>query len=128
MLYEAEHLVQWEGRPLAIFNPRGLPIAELPAIYGFNNGGSREWWDAVALAEDGTCLGGHACSSEGYMPHDLGMLEGARPDRHEQQYQKHYPGGYRMAWVPSVSIETHEGLQAAIAIAKAQAVKEPTDA
>lgn len=113
-LYLAQHEVEMEGRRNAVFNPQGEPLNELPVIYGFNNGGSPGWYSAVALAEDGTELGGHACSDEGYMPHDLGILEGTRPDRHENDYQKHYPDGYRMEFVPASEIATHAGLQEAL--------------
>jgi hypothetical protein len=110
--YLAEHLLEWEGKGYEIFNPHGKPIAELPVIYGFNNGGSADWWNGDLLAEDGHFLGGHICSNEGYMPHDLGVLKGSRPDRHEG-FQKHYPDGYRMDFVPIAETKTHEGLNTA---------------
>ena len=97
----------------AVFNPHGKPEDELFCIYGFSNGGESGHYIAVAIAEDGTVLGDHLCSSEGYMPHDLGMLSGARPDRHTDDFQPHYPDGYRCEFVPSESIEAHAGLQAA---------------
>lgn len=113
-LYLAQHEVEMEGRRNAVFNPHGKPLNELPIIYGFNNGGSPGWYFAVALAEGGTYLGGHVCSHEGYMLHDLGILEGTRPDQHEKDYQRHYPDGYRMEFVPVAEIASHKGLQAAI--------------
>lgn len=129
-LYEAQHLLQWEGRPLAVFNPHDKPIAELPVIYGFNNGGSPGWMSAGLLAEDGTALGGHVCSSEGYMPHDLGVIEGARPDRHET-FRQHYPDGYRMEFVPANQVLAHAGLTAAYernqAAAKARTENDAAD-
>lgn len=82
-LYEAQHLQAMEGKGYAIFNPHNKPAWDLPVIYGFNNGGNQGWYSATLLAEDGEFLGGHVCSSEGYMPHDLGILDGTRPDRHE---------------------------------------------
>jgi hypothetical protein len=106
--------VEWEGKGYAVYNPEGKPLGELPVIYGFNNGGSRDWWTACLLAEDGKFLGRHIYSSEGYMPYDLGILEGSRPDRHET-FRKHYPGGYRMDFVPSREVDTHTGLKAAYA-------------
>jgi hypothetical protein len=112
-LYEAQHLLQWAGRPLAIFNPSNRPVDELPTIYGFNNGGGGGGlYHAVLIAEDGTFLGSHGCSSEGYMPADLGCLEGSRPDRHET-FKEHYPDGYRMSFVPHSQIAGHEKLNAA---------------
>jgi hypothetical protein len=107
----------------AVFNPHNKPITELPVIYGFNNGGSvgwMSWMSATAIAEDGTVLGGHICSAEYFMPYDLGIYEGARPDRHENDYQKHYPDGYRMEFVPSEEIEGHVALHAAFELNKLQ--------
>jgi|GEM_PF-1370446 len=104
----------------AIYNPKNLPVNELPVIYGFNNGGSPGWFYGVLLAEDGECLGSHVCSSEGFMWHDLGILAGTRPDRHETFMHK-YPDGYRMEFVSHSSVDRHDGLQAALAKNKAMA-------
>jgi len=108
-LYEARHVYILRGRPVAVFNPRNKPVSELPVIYGFNNGGSSGWLSAILIAQDGTPLGGHCCSSEAYMPHDLGILEGTRPDRHED-FRKHYPDGYRMEFIPYGKAKDHAGL------------------
>lgn len=113
-LYQAQHLVDMEGREIAVFNPHNKPIGELPVIYGFNNGGSPGFLMALAMAEDGRVLGSHACSHECYMRHDLGILRDCRTDRHENDYQKHYPDGYRMEFVPTPEIATHTGFQAAL--------------
>jgi hypothetical protein len=118
-LYLAQHLVSLEGKGFAVYNPEGKPLAELPVIYGFNNGGSRNWLQAIAIAEDGAFLGAHICSDEGYMPHDLGILEGSRPDRHEAEYRRHYPHGYRMEFVTSAEYPTHTGVLAAVEKANA---------
>lgn len=107
-LYEAQHVCEHEGRKTAYFNPANKAMNDLPVIYGFNNGGSEGWMSAVLLAEDGTHLGGHTCSSEAYMPADLGILEGSRPDRHED-FKKHYPDGYRMEF----AAPDHEGVEKA---------------
>lgn len=109
--YEAEHLLKMDGLAVAVFNPLARPIVELPIIYGFNNGGSPGWYTAQLLAESGHGLGSHICSSEAYMPHDLGILEGTRPDRHET-FRKHYPDGYRMEFVAG-DPRGHAGLMAA---------------
>jgi hypothetical protein len=111
-LYLAEHMIEWAGMGYAVHNPHNKPLEELPVIYGFNNGGEPDWLRGVLLAEDGTALGGHICSDEGYMPHDLGILAGSRSDRHET-FQKHYPDGYRMDFVPASDVRTHPGLEAA---------------
>jgi hypothetical protein len=112
-LYLAQHLHDNDGRKVAFFNPHDKPLSELPVIYGFNNGRSPGFYSAVLVAEDGTCLGGHLCSAENYMPHDLGILEGTRPDRHEE-FRAHYPDGYRMEFVGYADLKNHAGLNAAI--------------
>ena len=111
-LYQAQHNVEMEGKRWAVYNPSETPVDELPIIYGFNNGGSPGWYSAVLLAEDGTGLGGHCCSHECYMEHDLGILEGTRPDRHEH-FQEHYPDGYRMQFIGANEVKAHEGLMRA---------------
>ncbi len=112
--YLAEHQRELQGRKVAIYNPFDMPVESLPVIYGFNNGGPEGFLGAVLLAEDGTCLGSHCCSDECYMPHDLGILEGTRPDRHER-FKEHYPDGYRMEFVGHAAVESHKGLSAAFA-------------
>lgn len=111
-LYEAQHVHEYESRKLAIFNPNNKPVDELPIIYGFNNGGSPGWMSAVLISADGIYLGGHTCSSEVYMPADLGVLEGTRPDRHKT-FREHYPDGYRMEFVRYADAKDHPGLKAA---------------
>jgi hypothetical protein len=111
--YRAAHVHEHEGRQWIVHNPENKPVAELPVIYGFNNGGSPGWYSAVAIAEDGHCLGGHCCSHEAYMEADLGIIEGWRMDRHEG-YRKHYPGGYRMEFVSFNDVKGHTGLMTAI--------------
>jgi hypothetical protein len=125
--YLGEHLSVWGEKGYAVFNPHGKPVEELPIIYGFNNGGSPGWYSGCLLAADGEGLGGHVCSDEGYMPHDLGIIEGARPDRHEL-FQAHYPDGYRMDFVPRSEAQRHPGIEAAYRLnqEKAEAAKRRT--
>lgn len=111
-LYEAEHRVRMENKRWAVYNPKKKDLDKLPIIYGFNNGGSIGMLSACLVAEDGTGLGSHACSSEGYMEHDLGILEGTRADRHET-FKKHYPNGYRMEFVGYGEAKEHKGLKKA---------------
>lgn len=118
---------EWEGKGYEVYNPKLLPVAELPVIYGFNNGGSPGWLCAYAIAEDGTVLGSHVCSAEGYMPHDLGILKGSRPDRHET-FRDHYPEGYRMDFVTTPEMKAgHEGLDKAIELNKLKAEEEKSN-
>lgn len=111
--YLAEHQSQWGDKGFAVYNPESRPLEELPVIYGFNNGGSVGLLQGLLIAEDGTLLGAHACSDEGYMPHDLGILEGSRPDRHER-FREHFPRGYRMDFVTYADVPGHEGLTEAV--------------
>ncbi len=108
---------------VAIHNPNGVAESDLPVIYGFNNGGSPGWMQAQLIAEDGTCLGGHLCSAEGYMPYDLGVIEGQRPDRHET-FRKHYPGGYRMEFVGYDAVKGHAKLMEALRLCEEKAATE----
>lgn len=124
-LYEAQHLASVDGRGWAVHNPHDKPIAELPAIYAWNNGGEPGWYSGVLLAEDGSGLGGHICSSEAYMLSDLGVLEGSRPDRHET-FREHYPDGYRMEWVPSSTVMSHTGIEDAVKLNREQAASAKT--
>lgn len=110
--YLAEHLREFADKKYAIYNPHGKPIEDLPVIYGFNNGGNPGMYEACLLSEDGTFLGNHLCSAEGYMPFDLGVSEGSRPDRHET-FRKHYPDGYRMDFIPLKDAPTHAELDVA---------------
>lgn len=119
-LYLAQHRYENEGRRWAVYNPHSKPLAELPVIYGFNNGGQREFLSAVLMAEDGTCLGGHCCSDEGYMEADLGILESTREDRHET-FRAHYPDGYRMEFVGAGKVRSHAGLMRAYELNQAKA-------
>lgn len=122
-LYLAQHESEMQDKKWAVHNPQNKPILELPIIYGFNNGGSVGNYSAVLLAEDGTALGGHLCSAEGYMLHDLGILEGTRPDRHET-FHKHYPDGYRMIFISMAEVKEHKGLMRACEKNQEQALKE----
>jgi hypothetical protein len=122
--YLAQHLGTWGGKGYAIYNPHQKPEYELPWIIGFNNGGEPGWYHAQLIAEDGMGMGSHLCSHEGYMTHDLGILEGARSDRHEH-FRAHYPDGYRMDFAPY----DDPRIQAAIVLNKKLAeAAETTDA
>jgi hypothetical protein len=87
-------------------------MADKPKIYAFSNVRGGGDGIAYAMAEDGTVLGSHWCSHERYVPHDLGVTEGSRPDRHET-YAAHYPDGYEMEFIRSSEVATHAGLDAA---------------
>ena len=111
-MHRAAQYRELTGLPVTVYNPKNRRVRDLPVIYGFNNGGVDGLLDGVLLAEDGTFLGGHASSAECYMPADLGVLDGCRPDRHEA-FRAHYPDGYRMAFVNYAAAGTHPGLQEA---------------
>jgi len=104
----------------ASYNPHGKALSDLPVIYGFNNGGSAGCLIAQLISQDGLALGSHMCSSESFMPYDLGIVEGSRPDRHEQ-FRASYPDGYRMEFVSYAQVRSHSGLEAAFAANKALA-------
>jgi hypothetical protein len=106
----------------AIYNPHGKPESQLPVIYGFNNGGRDQWLSACLIAEDGTSLGGHICSHECFMPGDLGVIEGSRPDRHET-FRAHYPDGYRMEFISHHDVGHTPGLLKAFELNQANKPK-----
>lgn len=91
----------------AKYNPNDLPIEELPVIYGFNNGGQTNFLYAQLISSDGIDMGSHLCSSESFMPGDLGCLVGTAPHRHEG-FVKQYPDGYRMEFVYSDDMDNHQ--------------------
>lgn len=101
-----------------VHNPQNKPVAILPHIYGFNNGGSDECYEGQLISEDGYWLGSHICSSEGFMYGDLGIMKDTRADRHKL-FQKHYPSGYRMSFVSYSEARSHQGLQDALNKARA---------
>jgi hypothetical protein len=109
----------------AVFNPENKPLADLPVIYGFNNGGSWGWMHACLIAEDGTGLGSHICTNEDFMLGDLGILTGTRSDRHET-FREHYPNGYRMDFVSFTSVDSHTALQRAFALNDEQRAERET--
>lgn len=87
----------------------------MPKIYCFSNVVGGGDGIAIAMAEDGTVLGSHWCSHEFYVPGDLGVTEGSRPDRHKT-YAAHYPEGYEMEFVRSSDVKGHAGLMNAFAL------------
>lgn len=118
--YLADHQRKYGGQPPKVYNPKSRPVDELPVIYGFNNGSVGRWGDVIGIAinEDGDILAQHACSNEGYMPHDLGCVEGSTWQ--QDRYMERYPDGYRVEFVPYRLVDGHEKLQAAIAKRKAK--------
>jgi hypothetical protein len=92
-------------------------------IYCFSNVVGGGDGIAYAMGDEGTVLGSHLCSHEHYVPGDLGVTEGSRPDRHET-YKKHFPNGYEMEFVSSKDVGTHEGLQEAFRLNQLQAEEE----
>jgi len=102
---------------IEVYNPDNLPLDELPTIMAFINCGSPGWFEALSISEDGTVLGSHICSADYYVPTDLGVIKGTRPDRHVE-YRNHYPNGYKMEHVRSSEIKYHEKLQKAFTLHK----------
>lgn len=96
-----------------------------PKIYCFSNVRGGGDGIAYAIAEDGTVLGSHWCSHEIYVPGDLGVTEGSRPDRHKA-YAEHYPDGYEMEFVPARDVLSHPGLSEAVRLNEMQAENAPT--
>lgn len=122
--YAAEHVAAMDGKTTAFYNPSNKPVEELPVIYGFCAGGNPGWYQAQLLSQDGHGLGSHICSHECYMEHDLGILEGTRPDRHEY-FKTIYPDGYRMKFIPGENAwSIHPGLKKALELNQAMGGEE----
>lgn len=97
-----------------IYNPHNAEPDSLVTIYGFNNGdvgfGN---FDAALVSSTGQYMGGHICSNEHFMFGDLGIQKGTREDRHNG-FREKFPDGYKMEFVPSVNLKSHDGLNAAL--------------
>ena len=81
-------------------------------IYCFSNVVGGGDGIAYAMGDDGVVLGSHWCSNEYYVPHDLGVEEGSRPDRHIA-YAEHFPDGYAMEFIRDKDVDKHKGLKKA---------------
>ena len=87
------------------------PRPALHKIFCFNNGGARGWMYAVAIGDDGHCLAQHVCSSEDFMPHDLGITSNWK----HENYNKHFgEGNWELEWVSNP--KNHAGLDAALVL------------
>lgn len=85
-------------------------------ICGAPGGISKFDWTGCALAEDGTGLGEHLCSSLDFVQHDMGVTS----DWKHEHYAKHYPDGYCLVWLGAWPEEgEHPAFDAALAINKA---------
>lgn len=75
---------------------------------------TRRWSDGdmhcSAIAEDGTALGGHLSSNEGFARHDMGVTS----DWKHEGYRAHYPAGFEVVWVadPASSVEFNVAYEA----------------
>jgi hypothetical protein len=85
----------------------------LPKIFIFCNTKCEsrgDWHSMMAIAEDGTGIAGHLCSSHRWGWHDMGLTSSWKRDL----YDKHYPGGYELVWVEDAEHpEKVDGLTAA---------------
>lgn len=99
-------------------------MSEHPKIYVWCNSCSDGWHVFMGMAEDGTFLASHVCSSHGFAPHDMGIDEnGWKRD----VYAKHYPQGFTVELVADA--KAHPGLMSAYALNQAaRAAKESSDA
>lgn len=82
-------------------------------IYCFANGPAFGGGDvhAVALADNGKCVAGHVCSSECYIPNDLGVTSNWKHDVYDAEFGK---GNWTAEFVRVADIASHAGLQAAL--------------
>jgi hypothetical protein len=96
-----------------------------PKIYVFCNGCAMpDWHEAMAIAEDGHVLAGHACSDHGFIAHDMGVTSKRKHDK----YDAHYPEGWELVLVEG-DPRDHAGLaqafdaHAALTVARARAAE-----
>ena len=80
----------------------------MKTIYCFNNGGQVGLLHAVAICEDGHVLGQHACSSEYFMKHDLGITSDWKHDNYNAHCGE---GNWKLEWVDKP--KKHAGLMEA---------------
>lgn len=86
-------------------------VSAKPKVYVFCNSCAPGMHMVMAIAEDGTPLAGHCCSSHAFAPHDMGISEkGWKRDK----YAAHYPDGFEVEWVEDPMPGQHAGLDAAI--------------
>ncbi|MHB0764702.1 hypothetical protein ACYCFC_10070 [Stutzerimonas sp. NM35] len=84
-------------------------------IFCFINGGAPGLYSAVAVAEDGTCLAGHASSSDGWARHDLGIGSNWK----HEHYDAHYGvGNWELEWVDNP--RDHAGMAEALRLNRLQ--------
>lgn len=94
---------------------------QLPKIFVWCNGCSPQWHNASAITEDGFGIGGHVCSSHGFIAHDMGVdKDGWKRDI----YAKYYPDGFEVEYVDKEEIRNHPGLTAALDKNQAMTKKE----
>lgn len=76
-------------------------------IFGFNNGGNRGFYDAVAITEDGRVVGNHICSSEDFCAYDLA--------RKNEAYDKHCgKDNWTFEFIKTENLKTHTELNRAL--------------
>lgn len=89
---------------------------KLPAyptkIFCFVNGGNeRDWFQVIALCEDGHCLAQHISSSVRFAMHDIGINSEIK----HENYKGHCPNGYELVWVNADEVIGHTEIDAAYA-------------
>lgn len=75
---------------------------------------------SVAVSEDGRFLASHISSGPTWAKHDMGLTSNWK----HEMYAAAYPEGWELEWVEESAIESHAGLQAAIAKHAASSVSE----
>lgn len=80
-------------------------------IFAFNNGGSENCLQAVAIGEDGRVVAYHICSDESFMRGDLGV-DGDWSGKHKLYDEAYGVGNWTIEWVDDPS--NHFGLKQAL--------------
>ena len=87
-----------EPEPI-VFNPKDLPVENLPTLYAFAIGESYDSTYGNTVGPDGELLQTWTSSNESWLRNDLGCIPGVKDRLHKEVYQKAFPDGYRLEFV-----------------------------
>lgn len=76
-------------------------------IFCFVKSKSTEYYNVIALCEDGHQLANHSSTTEGWAKHDIGI----NSNWQHNIYKAHCPDGYELIWIDNPG--EHEGIKAA---------------
>ena len=75
-------------------------MSEKIIVYAIKGAGIGGDWLGCAFIEGKGCLCSHSCSSEGWVPHDMGVTSDWKHD----VYDKHCPGGWEIDYRGPITV------------------------